>query len=230
MCVARKSLLMALAMGTLLFPAMPAVADWKPGDPYKMHFPQLPDPNGWDVSVMQPRIVADDWKCTETGPVTDIHGWFSVHGDNAIYVQSISVGIYSDQPATPVDYSRPKNLLWSRTFSAGEVSVVGPLSGDEGWFDPPDVFLRSDHTKYYQINTVNIADPFIQTKDAVYWLGVSVTPLQGATNEIGWKTSQDHWNDDAVYWSHGRWLDLRDPITHESFDMAFVITPEPSTA
>jgi hypothetical protein len=27
-----------------------ASADWFPGDNHKMHFPQLPDAQGWDVS------------------------------------------------------------------------------------------------------------------------------------------------------------------------------------
>ena len=28
---------------------MPAPADWNVGDGHKMHFPQLPDEDGWDV-------------------------------------------------------------------------------------------------------------------------------------------------------------------------------------
>ena len=39
--------LIALSCITLL--AGPAFADWLPGDGHKMHFPQLPDEDGWDV-------------------------------------------------------------------------------------------------------------------------------------------------------------------------------------
>ena len=54
--------------------ARPASADWSPGDGHKMHRPQLPDPAGWDVAVSSPGYrLADDWGCTATGPVTDIH-------------------------------------------------------------------------------------------------------------------------------------------------------------
>jgi len=56
-----------------------AGADWSPGDPFKMHFPQMPDEAGWDVNSTQPLIVADDWRCTETGWVKDIHS--GVHGE-----------------------------------------------------------------------------------------------------------------------------------------------------
>ena len=43
----RKSIAV-LAVMAMVAPA--AVADWDPGDGHKMHYPQLPDPNGWDVN------------------------------------------------------------------------------------------------------------------------------------------------------------------------------------
>ena len=52
----------------------------------------------------------------------------------------------------------------------------------------------------------------------------------GVNSQIGWKTSLDHWNDDAVFMgSDGLWHEFRDPVTGVSLDMAFVITPEPGT-
>ncbi len=41
-----KSVLAAIAALGL---ALPALADWDPSDGHKMHYPQLPDPVGWDV-------------------------------------------------------------------------------------------------------------------------------------------------------------------------------------
>ena len=70
-----------------------------------MHFPQLPDPNGWDVSLMQPRIIADDWLCTGTGPVSDIHGWISVQEDADLIAESFNRGIYSERPQTKPSFS-----------------------------------------------------------------------------------------------------------------------------
>jgi hypothetical protein len=61
---------------------VPALADWQPGDPYKMHFPQLPDENGWDVKADAGLCLADDWLCTHNGPVDEIHFWGSWKGDN----------------------------------------------------------------------------------------------------------------------------------------------------
>src|SRR5512137_3002215 len=59
--------------------AVSARADWNVGDPYKMHYPQLPDlsPNGLDVKATAPKILADDFLCTQTGPITDVHIWGS---------------------------------------------------------------------------------------------------------------------------------------------------------
>jgi hypothetical protein len=53
-----------------------AVGDWYPGDGHKMHYPQLPDPFGWDICVYD-QWVADDFQCSEDGPIKDIHLWCS---------------------------------------------------------------------------------------------------------------------------------------------------------
>jgi hypothetical protein len=62
----------------------PAQAHWVPADGHKMHFPQLPDSAGWDVNQtpVEFMCLADDWMCSETGKVTDIHVWGSwKHGN-----------------------------------------------------------------------------------------------------------------------------------------------------
>ena len=64
----------------LLLPVTPH-ADWNPGDSYKMHFPQRPDSNGLDVRCRYRLVLADDWNCTSTGEVRDIHFWFSCASD-----------------------------------------------------------------------------------------------------------------------------------------------------
>ncbi len=230
MTIAPKSMLILAVLGLLFFLAAPASADWKPGDGYKMHFPQLPDPDGWDVSLMQPGIIADDWMCTGSGPVSDIHGWISVRGDADLIAESMILGIYSDAPIDQgAGFSRPDKLLWSRTISAANLVVAGPFFGDEGWYDPLENFYqRPDHTVYYQINITGIEQPFRQIENTIYWLGVSVTQFAGVNSQVGWKTSLDHWNDDAVFLgSDGLWHELIDPETGISLDMAFVITPEP---
>ena len=49
----------------LIFGGTIAVADWNEGDGHKMHYPQLPDPNGWDVDFHD-WMLADDWQCSES--------------------------------------------------------------------------------------------------------------------------------------------------------------------
>lgn len=234
-----------LAVLVALMPVA-AWADWDVGDPHKMHFPQLPDPFGWDVNFGPPhRVLADDWLCTGTGPVTDIHFWVSIHGDNGVVPQfpaitAIRAMIYADKPASGFEHSQPltpaEMPLWQHVFLPGQFTVRAPQSGLQGWLDPapPMIVIPNDHVYFYQINIKDIVDPFIQQQGTIYWLGlhVDVDPL--SSQQIGWKTSLQHFNDDGVFWDDVgglgmAWHELRDPLTTESLDLAFVITPEPST-
>ena len=56
--------------------------DWLAGGPHKMHWPQLPDlsPAGIDVSGMG-TVLADDFMCTASGPISRIHFWGSFADD-----------------------------------------------------------------------------------------------------------------------------------------------------
>ena len=67
-----------LTLAAALITTSAALGDWNPGDPCKMHSPQRPDPVGWDVDVTSTvgypmRLLADDFLCTETGPLTGVH-------------------------------------------------------------------------------------------------------------------------------------------------------------
>ncbi|MEZ6319424.1 MAG: PEP-CTERM sorting domain-containing protein, partial [Phycisphaerales bacterium] len=75
-----------------------------------------------------------------------------------------------------------------------------------------------------------IADPFYQEAGTIYWLDLSVITLDPLAR-VGWKTSLDHFEDDAVWSVAGLgWQELFDPFNGQSLDLAFVITPEPATA
>ena len=222
--------------GCLVMLAAPAAADWFDGEPHKMHFPQLPDPTGWDVSGTVPNILADDWQCSETGPVSDVHIWGSWHSDIIGEIAEIRVGIYDNVPAVagdPTSFSQPGSLLWIQSFSSTDIAVINPYgTGNQGWFDPAaGIALQNDHQLYHQINIENIANPFVQTFGEVYWLMVSLTVVPDPVGaEWGWKTSQDHFMGAATYLLPGAtWKTLNDPITTEPLDLAFVITPEPTS-
>lgn len=206
-----------------------AWADWNPGGPHKMHFPQLPDPNGWDVSFTFPTVLADDWLCTAAGPVSDVHLWFSSKSDAPFVISNVHLSIHADVPVGPgIPYSRPGAMLWFGNFGPGQFSIRPYESGDQGWLYPPEDYTLHDHSLIYQLNITSIPNPFYQEYGKIYWLDVSVSMESGL---IGWKTSLQHFQDDAVWGlvPDPTWHELRDPLTQASLDLAFVIVPEPST-
>jgi hypothetical protein len=210
----------------LLFVGSNTLAHWDPGDDYKMHYPQMPDPLGWDVDF-GPDVpqLADDWMCSESGYVEDFHFWCSWQDDLLDGVTGVYATIWDDDRSGP--YSKPGTQLWSALFKAENFTIRHYGTGDQGWYDPvADTWIENDHTNYYQINVTYIPNPFYQIKDTIYWLGICVT----SENEVGWRTSVDHFEDHAVWWDGSAWQELRDPTPpYESLDMAFVITPEPAT-
>lgn len=235
-------------MAAMFLFAAPVLADWDMGDPYKMHYPQLPNPNGWDVRVTYYTGLADDFMCTETGPITDLHIWTSFKNDIPILphdIEFIHTAIYADIPAIPGQtYSRPGERLWHHDWyldpPIGTV-VTRPWyqQGLQGWYDPlAGIVQPNNHQQIQQWNFfIDPEEAFVQQAGMVYWLEVSfkLTPLAIEDGKrIGWKTSLQHWNDDAVYaeivdGQPRNWLELRDPYTQESLDLAFVITPEPAS-
>jgi hypothetical protein len=104
----------------------------------------------------------------------------------------------------------------------------------EWWYDPytGQLIPQADHVVWeYDI----IIDPivaFVQegtaTNPIIYWLDVYV---ETETGTFGWKTTSDHWNDDAVYMLQGQWQKLVYPSGHpyhgESIDLAFRLTTTP---
>jgi hypothetical protein len=201
---------------------------------------QAPDPNGWDVNMTrvagQPRILADDFLCTATGPITDLHIWTSFAGGGGNPVNSpylFNLSIWSDVAASGSVPSHPGQQLWS-------VSGVEPTSfssidpaGAEGWYDPySKTWVKPDHNNYFLYNFL-LSNPYIQMQGTIYWLAVQAIPLaQGAA--IGWKTSLQHWNDDAAYgnidgsdifWAEN---ELLDPTSGQSLDLAFEVTTSAS--
>ena len=232
-----------LALGlAVLMVASAAQADWDEGDGHKMHFPQLPDPEGWDVAFIDTSVqrkfeLADDFRCTSTGPIEDIHFWISFQGEDWSGIPQdvgpIGVGIWSNMPADPAGpaFSMPKDLLWSDVFGPGEFSFRLDGEGPQGFYNPESgQFVKPDHNLYYQINITRIPDPWPQREDEIYWLSLTLDMELGMP---GWKTSIEQWEDDAVWRSRDAagadWQPLTDPETGESLDLAFVITPEPAT-
>jgi len=266
----------ALVTICVLFLGSVALADWDRSQPSKYF--QLPDKTplgmdvkaGFDMSSVggEPvrKILADDFPCHQRGLITDIHIWGSwknddlpVHGGQAHPGNaSFYIGLWTDVPAIPGQmHSHPGELLREYYFNMGEYVVRPAFQGPEDWFDPnTEQWINDNHQNAYQYNfIIDEADAYMQAGETaageptVYWLSVDVDVWDDNQEaEFGWKTSEEHWNDDATWmdatwipdgtggghwdWT-GAWNELLYPDGHElqgeSIDLAFVITPEPTT-
>jgi len=211
---------------------------------HKMHFPQMPDLIGWDVNATYPKILADDWQCSETGPATDIHFWGSwknldgmpntddYYTEMPWFILSIHANIPAD-PGTP--WSRPGELLWFWEGEIGGTASEPPTL--EAWYDPnTDESICNDHIPYWQydfyIDQVYPPPPdtFIQYKDSIYWLNISALYID-PPYQWGWKNSRDHFMDDAVYRDDVvppmPWIPMIEPPRCNWFDVYFGPTGTP---
>jgi hypothetical protein len=164
-------------------------------------------------------------------------------------VEVIHLSIHENLPPdTVVPYSRPGDELWAMDFDTAAIRAW-PATGQQGWIWPhpqnPQWEPKGDHTGIWQANvSIDPAVAFQQQGTAaepvVYWLDATFgAPAKGVAGQFGWKTSLNTWGSDdanAVAWLTGElpekppswWYPLHDPVTGESLNMAFAITPEPS--
>jgi hypothetical protein len=236
--------LIPVVLVALLALPLGASAHWDPSVPAK--WIQMPDETslGIDVNATNPYILADDFECTETGPITQVHIWGSWYNDYLPMGRPDSVtfilSFHYDIPEGPGGYSMPGDVLWYRVFRPGEFTVSTWLDGvPEGWMEPPDFYTFPADYAIWQYNFYIPADELFWQEGSpdhpvVYWLDVQAYPFD-ANAWFGWKTSIEHWNDDAV-WAYGAepfggpWEELRYPPGHEqqgqSIDLAFVLVGE----
>ena len=228
-------------------------ADWYPDDPAKwVQLPDLDPYTSLDVCATDPVILADDFECTSTGKITDIHIWGSwlddwMAGSEPTDPSAGDPGavdfilrICSDIPASQSGqgYSIPGGLLWEGFFPSGSFSTLLADEFPEGWYNPATgEHFSNNHNMMWQYNfDIDPAEAFLQEGTAAdpvtYWLSVVALPVDAGT-VFGWKTSSDHWQDNAVFGlPGGQWQELYHPhpdLLGFSLDLAFVITPEPAT-
>ncbi|MDO8336085.1 MAG: hypothetical protein Q7T74_04900, partial [Candidatus Saccharibacteria bacterium] len=211
---------------------------------------QLPDTtvNGIDIRCDRndgiKRTLADDFKCTTTGPISDVHFWGSWKGDIKTQVTQIHLSIHEDIPANGTTPSMPGALLWSGDFVQGQFTeklVYNLGNYFEWWWDPyiqGTLTPNGDHKIWrydIKINNSPTNPWFVQQGNAanpkIYWLDVYVITADGAAGptQFGWKTSRKNWQDKAGYVAiDGSWQDMTYPATHpyagKPIDMAFEIT------
>ncbi len=210
--------------------------------------------------VWKPQVLADDFECTDTEPITDIHIWASWYHDfwpygdanNVTFMLSIHEDLPIGDPENPYPYSLPGELLWQKQFQPGDFDCsIYARDLMEGWFvpcgEPPYYEDFADSICWQYDFYIDEEEAFPQqgstTEPVIYWLDVQAqpnnslagTPPEPIRSRFGWKTSREHWNDDAV-WAVGEdppiepWNELLYPYEHpyegESIDLAFEITSE----
>jgi len=218
----------------------------EPWPNHKMHFPQLPDLEGWDVNATYPKILADDWQCSQSGSVEDIHFWGSWKDlDGAPWTDDFppwghmpyfSLSIHRNIPAdfdTP--WSRPGELLWEWEGEIPGIPYEPPAI--EHWFDPnTGEYFCNDHIPYWRYDfffdeAYPPADSFYQDKDSIYWLNITYFPYEPEPPcQWGWKSSRDHFMDDAAYTDDDPfppWYPMIEPPRCNWFDVYFDSLGEP---
>ena len=245
-----RKMLLCLIAGMLLLPVSSVLGDWDPGMPAK--WIQLPDLDitGIDINASpfpDDYILADDFQCNERGVLTEIHlfgSWLddsTPMGDPGQVMFTLS--IHTDIPAeqSPTGFSMPGEVLWMMEFQAHDFMVRPYMEMlMEGWMNPPADYIFPGDFTCWQYNFHIPEDmAFIQEgtpeEPVIYWLDVKAIPADGESL-FGWKTSLDHWNDDAVWGTgmepyQGPWEELIYPPDHElagqSIDLAFVLNCAP---
>lgn len=197
-------------------------ADWDPTMGHKMHYPQLPDVTETGINVNatwkypftsptapQPfsKILADDFRCTETGPINDVHIWGSWLNDQVFTGTRFKLSIHEDIPAipgVPDSYSRPGQQLWQHVFDPGQyVGRIYSQGPTERFWDPNTNRVLGGDNQVWQYNFTNLPNPFVQQEGKIYWLDVQAWVPETFPGAFGWKTTNPqitpHFMDDAVY-------------------------------
>ncbi|MCK4655991.1 MAG: hypothetical protein KAT85_03145, partial [candidate division Zixibacteria bacterium] len=219
----------------------------RPIEDAKMHWPQWPDLDntGMDVDMFWFKL-ADDFRCTECGPITDIHFWGSFADDilppggPGPGSLTFQLEIYSNIPAeeNPDGYwSKPGTLLCEWIFGPGTYYVSQICDNNpEDWFDPfAWMWINDNHFNAYQYDFYIEDDVCYQEKDTIYWLAIKDLSDVPSEYHFGWKTTEFElrFMDDAAALADPPtfWWPLKYPFNYQpeewadsSLDLAFVIT------
>ncbi|MHC4087230.1 MAG: DUF7901 domain-containing protein, partial [Planctomycetota bacterium] len=196
-----------------------ALGDWSAEDGHKMHAAQLPNRNGWDI-CLEHQTVADDFVCSDSIPITEVHFWVSWRGDlESFQTTTWTIQIYSDNKG------RPGSVQWTWDSRDGDVAVRPYGTGSQGWHCPGQLITDAeDHVDYYQVNVTGIKNAFEQAIGTTYWLAIGAVNTNGRAT-VGWKSSSSTYNSGAVWLSgFAGWQTMVDV----TYDLAFVINGQRS--
>jgi hypothetical protein len=180
---------------------------------------------GWNEysDFNDPNLVADDWKCTDNRPITDIHWWGSFIGWNnpwrpPVMPKAFHIGIWTDvpdpDPCDPLNFSHPGTLIWQNYCD----NYVWNFAGYD--FDPrnnipkdPCAPIEPNEACFQFTQLLSQDEWFYQDYDpcepngTIYWLSIAPIWPAGQTSPYkwGWKTRPHHFQDDAVSMKPAPW-------------------------
>jgi hypothetical protein len=196
-------------------------------------------------------VLADDFLCNVTGPITEIHIWGSWLWDDipgnpgsAYFTLSIHEDIPADE--SPNGWSVPGALTCLYEFEPGAYEVVEwEVQSYEGFMFPPFEWIPEGDSRCFEyifrLPNEECIQTGTETEPKVYWLDVQASVPSGpAPVYFGWKTTPItfNWNDDAVFAPGAEpvedpeaWAEMTYPEGHpwfpQSINMAFSIYSRP---
>ena len=209
---------------------------------------------GWDEysvygeDIPETQIVADDWYCATTDPVSDVHWWGSFIGWSQPTPPAgtdplrFHLGIWTDVPAgVEGEFSHPGRMLWEYVCEEYTVEFVGWDWDPRDPTAPPEACFRfdCDLPEYHWFHQ--------GPGENIYWLSIAADYEASGTAgyPFGWTTRPRDPNsaapDDAVriydptaptvyppsLWGAG--APIYWPTPEESWDTAFILTTKEET-
>jgi formylglycine-generating enzyme required for sulfatase activity len=170
------------------------------------------DGNKWPTVSDGSWFLADDFICTNTGYITDLHLWGSWQDDvNYNPNTTFWLGLFTDEPTNASNaFSHPGNLIWEQCFTPGNYSVSLWATNPGNFLDPGSsnsVRGTDSQIWYYSFYPTN---PPVQNGTPLapktYWLGVfAEVGFEGFSVEFGWHTTTNVQHDISVHapWAFG---------------------------
>ncbi|MCK4342645.1 MAG: hypothetical protein KAY37_13085 [Phycisphaerae bacterium] len=159
--------------------------------------PYIPDDvyDGWDELSLWygSQIVADDWFCHTTSPVTDIHWWGSFLGRYKTYPPAgpdrfhivFWTDVPADDPGNPFDFSHPGEVLHHIVCEDFLCDFAGwDIGAFIGQFPPSPPEAMFEFTCYLEEE-----DWFWQEPDEnIYWISIAAEYDSTVRSAFGWLT------------------------------------------
>jgi hypothetical protein len=213
---------------------------------------------GWDEKSFnvdtnpagQWKIVADDFRCIGSMPITSIHWWGSYYGWEMEGLPpqappiAWKISFWTNSPPDGVHpYSRPNILINDLNIPAGRVTETQVAQDQYFSYYPNDTCFK--YTLNLEPNEIFRQNDFNeQTIDNIYWISITAVYDLSQPNPPyypwGWKSRAKHWMDDSVTFNipfepmPGFGIDpifitpIVDPVFGESFDMSFEFDTDPN--